>query len=338
MHNLEEIISVLKEKEKNLQKTMQDFSKYRNLKNLDSFPEKKLVFPVQKEELRGKIAGVDSGFVDFNFSHLQLIAVRAIAAIHTFDKALSSYSYYPNYYIKPKLFYTEKTIDNNDLTLNKNLVRLKEEISTAIKVVESFSPSFLLLDGSIIPQYSEKPSQNSKLKKEYEELIHLFETLYSLSEKNNTLLVGCVEDSRGTRFTDILSKEINKPISLYDSQFLNYFLNPGERTSYFNYTPEKHPVLDDFDEKYQKSIFVFYLKSGLDKPLRLEFLKPDKVNKIASTILSLSSIHRIYSYPSVLIEADLRARLKPKEVDFIFKSVVNRVGANILLRRARRPF
>ncbi len=336
-HSLDEIIQTLKQKETQLQSSLSNFLHNRSLQNSQNFQEN-LVIPLQKKILREKIAGVDSGFVDFNFSHLQVIAVRTTSAIYSFNEKLQEYSYYPHYYSQPLLFYSEKTVDSNDLTLNKNLIRLREEIQTAIETIEKHKPQYLYLDGSIVPQYSEKPAQNSKLKKEYEDLVLLFETLYLTAEKNNCLLIGCVEDSRGTRFTELLAKEINKDISLYDTQFLHYFLQPGERTSLFSYTPEKHPILMDFDEKYRNSIYVFYLKAGLDKPLRIEFLKKESAKEIAEITYTLSSIHRTYSYPSVLIEADLRSRLKPKEIDFIFNSIINRVGKGILMRRERRPF
>jgi hypothetical protein len=66
----------------------------------------------------------------------------------------------------------------------------------------------------------------------------------------------------------------------------------------------------------------------------------EHVGKIASVVFALSSSHREYAFPSVLIEADLRARLKPDEIEIVFNKILDKLSKNfkLRLRREGRPF
>ncbi|MCX6803381.1 MAG: DNA double-strand break repair nuclease NurA [Candidatus Diapherotrites archaeon] len=233
----------------------------------------------------------------------------------------------------------------------------------------------MFIDGSIVPQYQDKPRGDSELNSDYHSIITLFARLYKVAEQNFTTLVACVEDSRGTRFRqilqdDILSKDssstpssqnslnqknLSSKIQLsasilnssFDASILDYYLRQGERTFAFSYTnsPSSHAILKDYSPEWAKSVFVFYLKATeFDRPLRVEFLCKDKnnlkecANRIASIVYSLSSLHREYSFPSILIEADLRAGLSEQEINVVYERLIDKLGSKIRMRRNNRPF
>ncbi|PIN98286.1 MAG: hypothetical protein COT90_05000 [Candidatus Diapherotrites archaeon CG10_big_fil_rev_8_21_14_0_10_31_34] len=326
--------------------------------NSSELLEENFFYEILPAELNHKIAGTDSGFVGKRMHSIDIILVKTVSAIFSYKKnKLIKADYFPSPTDFPKPFISSNTLENDEFQSNQSFLRLKEEISNSIKVIKEFKPAYCFLDGSIIPQYAET-GKNSPLYSEYSNLIKLFELLYQTAEENSCNLIATVEDSRGSRFRSILQKEIlekNKLIesealnSFFDSSLLDYLLSKNERSFCFNYSSsiKEHPILNDFNEKWASKIKAFYLKpSLLDRPLRIEFLHNGKeltnyCNEIASVILSLSSLHKEYAYPSVLIEADLRARLKPNEIEILFNKIQDKLGrdnAFLALRRNSRPF
>ncbi len=326
-------------------------------KNLSEFTSKDLLeenffSKINPAELNHVIAGTDSGFIGKRMHSVDIILVKTVSAVFSYSKGkLIKTNYFPSPTDFPKPFISSNTLENDEFECNKSLIRLKEEISNSIKVIKEFMPDYCFLDGSIIPQYSDKARNDSQLNSDYSSLIKLFESLYETAEKNSCNLIATVEDSRGSRFRSIL-QEIDNSDELnyfFDSSLLDYLLEKNERSFCFNYSSsvKEHPILNDFDEKWASRIKAFYLKpSLLDRPLRIEFLHngknlPEYCNEIASVVLSLSSLHKEYAYPSVLIEADLRARLKPNEIEILFNKIQDKLGrenAFLALRRNSRPF
>ncbi|MDO8634034.1 MAG: DNA double-strand break repair nuclease NurA [archaeon] len=318
--------------------------------------EDSLVLPVHEKAVAGRIGGVDSGFVGKRLSSLDVLLVRAVGVVFDFeDGAVKKCSYVPTAYSFPVPFITKAGLEADEANASNSLLRLKEEIKTAIAVIKEHSPSTMFLDGSIVPQYVDKPRSDSVVNNEYLSTIKLFEELFETATQNNCLLAGCVEDSRGKRFVDIIETGVIAGNGLgfslehiFDASLLDYFLEQGQRTFCFPYTKDasRHPILKDFDSKWSSSIFSFYVKPAVfDRPLRVEFLSSPArasatASEIASTVFSLSSHHREYAYPSVLIEADLRARLTPQEIDTVYNKIVDKVSRTIKLRlrRDKRPF
>ncbi|MEM4662784.1 MAG: hypothetical protein QXM75_02060, partial [Candidatus Diapherotrites archaeon] len=107
-----------------------------------------------------------------------------------------------------------------------------------------------------------------------------------------------------------------------------------------------HPILKDLKKDFQENIYAFYIRiSEYDMPLRVETLISQKsdikeeIEKVASVVYALSKGHREYSYPFVLIEADLHARLMPQEVDAVMDRINSMLNStSFALRRNRRPF
>ncbi|MFH1663342.1 MAG: DNA double-strand break repair nuclease NurA [archaeon] len=321
--------------------------------------EENFFYEVSPTELNHKIAGTDSGFVGKRMHSVDIILIKTVSAIFSYKKnKLMKTEYFPSPTSFPKPFISSNTLENDEFLCNQSLLRLQEEISCSKKVIEEFKPDYCFIDGSIIPQYADKARKGSALNSDYSSLIKLFESLYETAEKNSCSLIATVEDSRGSRFRSILQKEIleknnllasNELDCFFDSSLLDYLLSKNQRSFCFNYTSsiKEHPVLNDFSEKWASKIKAFYLKpSMLDRPLRIEFLHNGKnlsgyCNEIASIVLPLSSLHKEYAYPSVLIEADLRARLKQNEVEILFNKIQDKLGrenAFLALRRNSRPF
>jgi len=321
--------------------------------------ENKLSFPIKGIELDGRIAGVDSGFVGKNLFFLDLILVRSVGVVFEYEQGrLKKAFYHPNFFSFPMPHLSNNALELDEFNCSKSIIRLREETRTATEVIQEFSPKYCFLDGSIIPQYADKPRKDSKIKHIYHSLIQEFERLFETAENKNCFLVACVEDSRGSRFASILKEKILSKEKLSETDYLSetmdailldYFLDVGERSMVFRYSSEAkaHPILSDFSEQWRDSVFCCYLKPApLDRPLRIEFLhsKEKELSKeaeeIASIASALSSMHREYAFPSVLIEADLHARLKPEEVETVSQKILDKLANKVKLRMRRdaRPF
>ena len=317
-----------------------------------------VVLPVKKSELSCVVAGVDSGFVSKKLSFLDLVLVKTCGVIFTIkDGSLVESKYCPAPFTFPEPMLLRSGLEKDEEAQSVSLIRLEKEVSCSMEVIKKFKPNYLFIDGSIVPQYQDKPRKESEVNSDYESIVKLFQKLYKVAEENSTILIACVEDSRGTRFRQILQEEILPanstkldPLLLstaFDASLLDYYLHAGERTFAFPYTnnTENHAILKDYYPEWSKSIFVFYLKSSdFDKPLRVEFICKDKKNlakcakEIAGVVFSLSSLHKEYSFPSVLIEADLRAGLSEQEISVVYDRLVDRLGGKIRMRRSNRPF
>jgi len=316
---------------------------------------------VLKTKLNCSVAGVDSGFVSKKLSFIDLVLIKTAGAIFTYTNGdLKKSEYYPSPFSFPQPVLLKSGLEKDEEMQSISLIRLEEEIKCDIEIIKKFKPKYLFIDGSIVPQYQDKPRKESGINEEYHSIVSLFEKLYKVAEENNCNLIACVEDSRGTRFRQILQEEI-LPIhkskidtsllnSTFDASLLDFYLNEGERTFAFPYTDniENHAILKDYNPHWAGSVFVFYLKcSTFDKPLRVEFISPNGKNKnelkekateLAEVVYSLSSLHKEYSFPSVLIEADLRAGLSEQEVNVVYQRLIDKLGTKIRMRRTNRPF
>jgi hypothetical protein len=313
-----------------------------------------------KEPVSGLVGGVDSGFAHKKLSFLDLVLIKTVGAIFSYDsgKVVKS-EYFPSAFSLPEPRLLKSGLEKDEEQQSVSLIRLEEEINCAVGIIKKFKPAFLFIDGSIVPQFQDKPRKDSLINREYDSMVSLFQKFYAVAEENNCTLVACVEDSRGSRFLQLLKEESLKNSSLrnidffnsvFDVSFLDYFLSPGERTFSFPYAGDSssHAILKDFSKDWMNSVFVFYIKPNeFDKPLRVEFLckkcndstELKKIaDKVASLVFSLSSLHKEYSFPSVLIEADLRAGLSEQEINLVYQRLIDRLGPKIRMRRNNRPF
>ncbi len=285
-------------------------------------------------------AGVDSGFVNKQFNFANLIIIKEAGCIFNYkDSKLSSVKYFPKVYNLAKPYLATGSLEIEEIIWNTSILRLKKELSLSLNIIEK-NPSldFMLIDGSIIPQYISKPTKESVFYKDYFKLLSLFNSLYNISKKNKTFLVGCIEDSRGDRFFNFLKNNFFKDeidFSLSDSFLVFSLLSKNQRTCVFKYSDSlnEHPVLKDFNSDIYNNLYVCYLKlSEDDFPLRIEFIYfkefglslKEYTDFIVSNIASISSFNKRYVYPAPLIDADLQSRLKLQEIELIVQSILEK--------------
>ena len=266
-------------------------------------------------------------------------------------------------------------LDSHDVMWHKSLYRLKGELSCAAELIRTHSPSALLIDGSIAPLLSDKPSEESEIRPLYDEVVAVYKSLYESAWATGCTLAGVIKDSRSKRFIDIVQKHTSSSgpeagagdkagandaagakqdeqapasaprppdsgfLHTSDTNFLYFMLEAGERTCAFKYSsaPTSHQVLKDLGQ-WSEKILSFYLKPVKDdRPLRVEFLSGQKTfSEVASLVHSLSHLHKAYAYPAVLIEADLRAALDEDEFERAYGSLFSKLGRSASLMRLRR--
>ena len=300
-----------------------------------------------------KIAGIDGGIVKKAFHGFDFILARAAAVNFEFlGGKISNASYYPSKTPTPRLF-TLESVSDIDYAYYASIVRQKLEIETAKKAVEIFKPDILLLDGSIVPHYATKPSQNSLTYKDYEELMSSYQELYKICQENKILLAGVVEDSRNERYCNLVKQNLLREsqknsgqiievlAKSRDTSLLFWVLEEHERTKTFDYSDDfwKHPILKDF---VFKNFYSFYLKTArMDRPIRVDFMDKEKDDWLSSVLLSISGQHSRYGFPSVIIEADNIAKMSEQEIDNFYSYMLKYTGnipSMMKLRREQRPF
>lgn len=314
-----------------------------------------------------RVAAVDGGIIAREL-HGSAFAVLKACAVEfsykpdgAFDQTAGVKSW-PSGKRVPLTVSTEYGLDSTEFHWFTNLSRLRLEVQAARRAVEQFAPDVLLLDGSIVPQAADKPREHSALNDAYAEVVDNFKALYQDCQKNNVLLAGVNKDSRGKQLTHYLPNVITalRPFKarlerLGDSVFLSEALKEGERSFAFAYSQatDVNPVMRDLGP-WAKSIASYYLRpSALDRPVRVDLFLPEllkgnvgsareKVNASASWLSRLCAINARYAYPAVLIEADLRAAVRPDEFERVLAQLRSKTGQNnplfFELRRNSRPF
>lgn len=324
--------------------------------------ENKIFIPVSKSNLENnKIAGVDGGLVKHSLHGIDIMLLRAIGVIFNYkNDKLETADYYPDALPSPIPHIVFDPFSDIEFELNSNMERQATEVNTAREAIEKFSPDIMLLNGSVVPHYTERPAEHSLLFPTYARMIDSYEQLFKTAKEKWTVLAGIIEDSRGIRFCELINQKIliaakgsvatDVKILLNktkDSNLLSYALQLNERTFVFKYSsqPENHPILREFGSQVANQIFTFYLKTAeFDRPIRIDFIAEKDVvntaNKLASVLLALVG-HSGYGMPSVLIEADQRAKLSEKDLETFYLDLVNKAGnipSLFLQRREQRPF
>jgi len=332
---------------------------------LDIF-EKKLAYPVSPVGLEGmRVAAVDGGLISRSFRGIDLMLIRAVAAIFIYGaEGRVEVEYFPKEYPPPSIVSNLEPLSRSDFEVSASLERLMAEIKVATDAQLWHSMDMIILDGAILPQTSDRPSSPPLVKK-YGRVLKALEKLYRVSFDNGVLLAGVVKDSRSTRFIQILSRlapvlldkvEELKDLLAFDyrrviqrtmdTEFLYRFLDVGERTAILRYAEnsEKYAPLKDIGQEWAERLNVFYLKPvELDSPLRVEFLSSGAdtiktAQKISSLIYSLSCHHSEFGLPSVQVEAHAQARLLETDLDFIYDQIVQKAGMTPSLMKTRKTF
>lgn len=319
----------------------------------------RLINKITPEKLSLSVLGIDGSIVKHSYHGLDLMLMRALGVKFDYsEKGLDKVVYYPDTNPSPIPKIIVDSFSDFELISCYNFERQIMEINTTIEAASELNPDIIFLDGSIIPQYTQKPD-NPVLREYYNQSIKAYESLFEFSRNTGTMLAGIIKDSRGIKFCDIIIRKVLKQLDTKiikelrlilektkDTNLLYYTLNKDERTCVFNYSqnPSVHPLLKEF-EKMSDRLFSFYIKTvEFDRPLRVDFISFENELEVAdkvSSILLETSGHSGYGLPAVLIEADQRVRLSEKDLDMFYADLVNKIGnvsGLFRLRREMRPF
>jgi len=367
---VKEVISIIAEFAKrleeieNLRKKTGKFLRELNSAELQTdreILEKKVFLPVEKKSFEKlKVAGVDGGLLKKSLHGIDFIILRSVGVIFDLSSGnLVNSEYYPSAIPDPTPHFFQDPFSEIEFEISTNIFRQIAEVNTAREVVEKYSPDIIFLNGSIIPHYIFNTERNSIIFPHLQKLISSYQALFETVATRQTLLAGVIEDTRGMRFSEIINSYLASRadretitglkillMNSKDTNLLMHALQFPERTFVFNYSssPSHHPVLREFGN-FSEKVFTFYLKNTeFDRPLRIDFLgdkNPIKsADEISSIILNLTG-HSNYAMPSVLIEADQRAKLSESDLQSIMMELMNHSGnlpSLFELRRNQRPF
>lgn len=313
------------------------------------------------------IAGVDGGVLNKPLHGLDLILLRSVVAVFSYEgDELQEVDYHPGEMPVPRLINIHEPMDSRELDTLVGLHRQLSEIERAGEIVRKRDIDALLLDGSVTPQYVNHFSKN-RTKEVYKRLTDSFTSLYRTCADEGVLLMGAVKDSRSARMAGIFQKELfpellkNSELSegdisslkdnrgilenSRDTAFLDHLLEAGERTFTFKYAKSPGRVLEDLGG-WKDNIYAFYVKPvPYDRPVRVEVVSGsdaplDTVERAAPLVNTLAGGHEACALPSVLIEADARAALEKEEISILRDNIADRLEPSSMLdlRRERRPF
>ncbi len=300
-----------------------------------------IINKVKKARPTCSVAGVDGGLLTRSFHGIDVVVTRAVGVVFDYKegKVVGS-KVFPQ---KVPFISELSSSSDGELITVASLYRMREEVSRAVEVVEKASPDFIMMDGPLYPHPSTRVAKGSGLKKLYMEVVGLYNLLASSCAERGTGLVGIVEDSRSGYFASVLFNKIvpNLPNSkefsgvvFRDTALLFDALNPGERTFTF-----KIPNIQDLN--YKDRVFAFYIKTAkYDRPLRVEFLSGnpgEDAKTVASLTYGIAAFPR-YGLPSVLVEADARAKLKQHYMHYIQRMLFSHSRSPLVmsLRRENR--
>jgi len=285
---------------------------------------KNIVRKIDRLPLDLKVCAVDGGILAHRMHGADIVVSRSAGVCFIYaNSILQSCNYHPAK-IPSSEIELRSSLDEHEANIFRTIIRLKSELNCALAVLQKYAPQLLLIDGSLLPLPSDQPEKESELAPLYDEVLVLYENLYSTCTKQNTILCGVIKDSRSRK----LAKENN--LSCSDTILCNYLLHEKERTIEMPYSEQNHALA--------QNIFICYLKpSKHDFPLRIEVLGKENVDSAANIVCSLSSISENFAYPTPLVEADLCAALDPKELEPIEDLLHSMCGMRPL-RRNSRPF
>ena len=326
--------------------------------------ENEIINSVTKADLKGiSISAVDGGLVVKNLVGLDLIFTRATGVIFSYrHSGRVEVKYIQTKTPNIEVFHNFATNNLLELEFLAGLHRVREELSMARMILNENIADILLLDGSIFPIVPLlNQLTNTFNAKIFKDVITEYVKLLDTADATNTVLAGVIKDSRKITFVSWLLKTI--PLFLTtskklqsilesdyrhtlqqtnDSEFLYLLLDPGERTVFMKYHLEIDEGFNILDKKRKSSFGFFYIKTvKYDHPLRVEFYDPSMEfirigEKLASVVYTSASFHQRFGLPSVLVEADNRARLSQQDIDFLYRQILIKAGINSISLMERK--
>ncbi|MBR9689645.1 MAG: DNA double-strand break repair nuclease NurA [Candidatus Altiarchaeota archaeon] len=305
----------------------------------------KILNSVKSGTLNVAVGGVDGGLLTKSFHGIDLVITRAVGVLFNYKNGqVVSSKIFPQ---KMPFISEVNSGDEGELIVTASLYRMREELLKTVELVEASRPNYVFTDGPLYPHPSTRVAKNSHLKKLYAEVVSLYNQLNKVCEESGTQLVGIVEDSRSRYFASVLFDKIvpNLPENsrklfsnnnvFRDTALLYDALKKGERTATFK-------ISNIQDLQYKHQVFGFYIRTAkYDRPLRVELSSSDPgkhVSDIATLVYDLAAFPR-YGLPSVLVEADLRAKLKKTYMEYIRRTLFSKSHSPLImsLRRDNRP-
>ena len=305
----------------------------------------KIFNKVEKMPLNFVVGGVDGGLLTKTFHGIDVVLTRAVGVV---------FDYQNGRIVKSKVFpqkmpfITEvNSSDDGELITLASLYRMNEEIKKAIEVAKTASPEFLLLDGPLYPHPSTRIAKATDLHHVYKSVVSKYNELQKVCEERGVSLVGVVEDSRSRYFSKVLFETLvpglpkkhqelfSNNFSFRDTALLYDALQMGERTLAFKLSGIQ-------DVNYKNSVFAFYIRTAKhDRPIRIEVTSKNPKNllaKIPQMIYGLAAFPS-YGIPSVIVEADARAKLSQRHMISIQKMLYSKSQSPLVmnLRRESRP-
>jgi hypothetical protein len=323
---------------------------------------RRIVFPSGSMGIDGlKVVGIDGGIAKRSLHGFDCVLVRSVATCFSYrDGRVEKVEYIPSRMPVPEADIIE-ALSDLDWSYFTSTMRQSSEVRTALEALERFRPDILLMDGSVVSHYSDRPSRTSPIYPYYRKLLDLYGRLYAKALEGGTIVAGVIEDSRGISFCSMIDREIMPGIEhpilpevrgilqkTRDTNLLYWVLDKGERTAIFPYSekPEEHPVLKEFGD-LGKKISSFYIKTAAyDRPIRVDFIaefgqEGEMVEKLSSILMAISGHHSGYGLPAPLIEADNVAKMSDNEIDNFYTHILSFAGnipSIMRLRREQRPF
>lgn len=310
-----------------------------------SFKGAPLFSMIEPMPLSGSIAGVDGGLLVRSLHGMDLLLCKAAGVIFKYSAgSLQDADYFPSPFpmAQPKIL--SRPLSEHDSELSAGIYRQLSEVSLARELCEKFELKLMIMHGSVLPHGSSRPAPDSDACDAYLELISEYKRLYRVCAQKAIPLIGVVEDTRGSRFSEILagllgdSADSDVLSMTRDTHLLSYLLDQGERTVSFPFAekPKEHPILRELGE-WSELVHAFYMRTApLDRPLRVDFINNGNADGLAGLLFPICVSNQIYGMPSVIIEADARARLSGSEIDLVYNRFVDGAGPLQCLQRLRR--
>ena len=350
---LARVIGEMEKQRKKVGEFLKESNSLTSLELTNEVKEEKIVIPVDSIQLNGKISGVGGSVVKKSFHGIDLMLLRVIAVIFSYkDNNLDKMDYYPEETPSPQPRTVLDIFSNIEFEVNSSIERLIEETTVAKETIEMFEPDFMFLKESIIPHSIYVPEKGSLLYGNYKRMIENYNKLFEALKQRKTILASVTEESRDTRFCEVLDKiflthvhpDVPSELKIVlnrtkDSNLLDYVLQKGERSFVFPFSsePEKQPILKEINEK--NKLFSFYLKTvESNRPVKVDFFAEDglkTVDKISSTLLSCCG-QSSHSIPQVIVEAKQRANLEEKDLEMFYLDLIDKTGNISSLFKKRR--
>ncbi len=296
------------------------------------FIEEKQIIELKPLNIDFSAVASDSGFFNDSLTGLDFVYVKSAGAYFKYNSGkLTEYLRLPK---KPNknLYFSEYILQKDEIHKFVSIKRIIQELEVLKKSAVDKNPDFLLIDGPVLPQPVDRPLNNSKLYNNYKTMITKFVELYDLCKKQDTHLIGCVEDSRATTFIDLIKEPITR---LNDTLLLDLILKKSESTSFFEiFSQENNIIKQDLKEFGDFKFHASYLKFDQDYPLRIE-TPSIKFDKVRNVIDFLSNNFKDYSYPAPLIDADKQAKLSKNEIETI-RHMIESEFSKMKIRKMRR--